>query len=713
MTHVLARQRAKAQRILQEEGAAALVWRLLSKSRQRLLTPALWLLEPSQWRLRIRKPKPLQRETGLRSTDIVICVHNALHDVQACLASLERAPSQASRLILVDDGSDASTRDFLRQEAERRGLLLIRNDQARGYTFAANQGLRATSADQVVLLNSDTIVTPGWLDALRQVAAQDHRIGLVGPLSNTASWQSIPDVSANGDWTSNERPDDISLDSYAEALRHLLPASHAEVGFLNGFCLLIKREALDDVGLFDEQNFARGYGEENDFCLRAAKQGWKLAVALQSYVFHAQSRSYSNERRRELCAHADRQLTTKHGPLIKQRQLGITMQHPLLQFSRSAARQLPNWHRCLTRLQATHRGKRVLFVLPAGHAGGGANVVLAEAQAMRRAGVDAWIANLPSNRTAFLNAYPQLEVPCCWVDAEDPERLQAVCEGFDAVIATHNSSAHWIAHLNEPQLGYYVQDYEPFFYPEGSTGRKRAEASYRLRPDLNLFTKTAWTARTLEQEQSVACQVIGASVDSRQFAPAADALQPNQQPKLRLLAMIRVSCERRQPQLTARVLHQLKRRYGRRLELFSFGSSTAELIAHGIRPGRSFINLGRLTPDEVASQLQRSQLFLDASSFQAMGLTALEAMASGCVVIGPKNGGFNDLAQQANGSGCERALCVDTNNEAAIVEVIGQLIRTPTQLNSLAEQAMSVSELQPLYAAEAILELLFKGKTAA
>jgi GT2 family glycosyltransferase len=705
MSSLLTRQRAKIKRILQEEGSRELVRRLLRKGRERLLMPALWFWEAQSWKMLLQSRQPAQMQSGLRSTDIVICVHNALDDIRACLDSLARNPTTASRIILVDDGSDQATREFLEQTAQQQGMLLIRNDQARGYTLAANQGMRAASADQVVLLNSDTIVSPGWLDALREVAAADEQIGLVGPLSNTASWQSIPDVAEDGDWTVNQIPQDLSLDQYACALRHLVPNSHAQVGFLNGFCLLIKREVLDQLGLFDEATFARGYGEENDFCLRATKQGWRLAVALHSYVFHAQSRSYSDERRRELCIHADRQLTAKHGALIKQRQLERTMQHPLLQFSRSAARQAPDWHRCLTRLRDEFQGKRILFVLPAGHAGGGANVVLAEAYAMRLAGINAWIANLPQNRTSFLDSYPNLDVPCCWVEADQHDRLHEVCQGFDAVVATHNISAHWIHQLKEIRLGYYVQDYEPYFYPEGSIGRKHAEQSYQLNQDLRLFTKTAWTADRVSQEQNVACDVIGTSIHSQKFAPGSTAQQPSHVRRLRLLAMIRVSCQRRQPQLTARILHQLKRKYRHRLDIVCFGSSTAELMANGIRPGRSFTNLGRISSQEVAKQLQSSHLFLDASSFQAMGLTALEAMASGCVVIGPQHGGFQPLASTSNS---QRAIAVNTLCEADIISEIDQLINDQTKLNQLSEQAMTVNELQPLYAAEAILHVLFR-----
>ena len=70
--------------------------------------------------------------------------------------------------------------------------------------------------------------------------------------------------------------------------------------FLNGFCLLIRRAVLEGVGLFDEANFGEGYGEENDYCLRARNAGWTLALADDTYIYHAQSRSYNPERRKNL-----------------------------------------------------------------------------------------------------------------------------------------------------------------------------------------------------------------------------------------------------------------------------------------------------------------------------------------------------------------------------------------------------------------------------
>ncbi len=193
---------------------------------------------------------------------------------------------------------------------------LIRNDQARGYTFAANQGLRQSSAEFVILLNSDTIVTPSWVDRMIACAQSDSKIGLVGPLSNGATYQSIPEIIVNGDWADNPLPSNVFVDQMGEWVANYSERLYPDMKFLNGFCLMIRHQLIDEIGYFDEENFGIGYGEENDYCLRARKAGWRLALADDTYIFHAQSRSYKQERRRKLSERANTMLAQKYGQLI-------------------------------------------------------------------------------------------------------------------------------------------------------------------------------------------------------------------------------------------------------------------------------------------------------------------------------------------------------------------------------------------------------------
>src|SRR5215469_16493341 len=134
----------------------------------------------------------------------------------------------------------------------------------------------AAGDNDVILLNSDTVVYDGWVRKLVEAAYNDEMIGTAMPLSNNASCYSIfPDISPQNDLN--------SLLTLEEG-----EASDIPVGV--GFCMYVKREVLDKVGLFDPI-FGLGYGEETDLCLRAMAIGYRHVLAPGVFVYHAGSAS--------------------------------------------------------------------------------------------------------------------------------------------------------------------------------------------------------------------------------------------------------------------------------------------------------------------------------------------------------------------------------------------------------------------------------------
>jgi GT2 family glycosyltransferase len=295
------------------------------------------------------RPYSLERErriAGRRACgiDVVLCVHNALEDATRCIASIRRARrSETQKLIIVDDASDSPTADYLEGVARSAAWIkLIRNEEAKGYTKAANKGLAASSGEFVILLNSDTIVTDGWAEKLADAAFSTPGVGIVGPLSNAASHQSVPDHrGSNGQTAINELPAGLTpeeMNRFCEewTMADILP----RVPLVHGFCLGLRREVLDAVGFFDEISFPNGYGEENDFCFRAADAGFGLIVATHTYVFHAKSKSYSNLDRVRLMKAGSQAFRRIHGQDRVQRAVKSMQENPLLRELRSKARQL-------------------------------------------------------------------------------------------------------------------------------------------------------------------------------------------------------------------------------------------------------------------------------------------------------------------------------------------------------------------------------------
>lgn len=227
---------------------------------------------------------------------VIVPVYGAPVLVERCIESVLRHSGAHARLIVIDDASpDPAIAPLLARYRNRPGIELLRNDSNRGFTATANRGMARAARADVVLLNADTEVGPNWLAGLRRAAYSASDIGTVTAVSDNAGAFSVPELERYCPWP--------AAWSFAQASRALW--QHAGLVYPsmptgNGFCLYIRRAALDAVGAFDEQAFAEGYGEENDFCQRAQAAGFRDLIAGNVFVAHARSQSFGVGRRESL-----------------------------------------------------------------------------------------------------------------------------------------------------------------------------------------------------------------------------------------------------------------------------------------------------------------------------------------------------------------------------------------------------------------------------
>lgn len=292
--------------------------------------------------------------------DVVVCVHNGLEAVKACLDSIQRKTIQEINLIIIDDGSDKTTKRYLERFAKRYPCTIIRNEKARGYTASANQGLKHSRSEYCVLLNSDTIVTPRWLENLTETMESDQRVGIVGPLSNAASWQSVPTT----DSSKNLLEPNMTVDQMAEIVYYSSEKIFPRTMFLNGFCLMIKREVMDRIGYFDEINFPIGYGEEDDYCLRARGANFKLKIANHCYIYHQKSASFGSDRRKKLAQSGKAALFRKHGMKEVKQSIQKMVDHQPLQETRKKIKWLLE---CRQQIHTDKSRKNVIYTAITGN----------------------------------------------------------------------------------------------------------------------------------------------------------------------------------------------------------------------------------------------------------------------------------------------------------------------------------------------------------
>jgi len=611
------------------------------------------------------------------SIDIIICVHNALDDVCRCLDSIKMHTQEPFSVIIVDDGSSEPTKEYLNDFAAHESYCtLISNEEAKGYTLAANIGMRHSKAPFLVLLNSDTIVGPEWLDRMYRAMTSDEKIGVVGPLSNTASWQSIPKLSENGDWALNPLPPNMSVTEMSKLVAKYSACIFPEVPLLNGFCMMIRKALIDEIGYFDEENFGQGFGEEDDFNLRAGDAGWKKVIADDVFIFHAQSKSYSNLRRHNLSMQSGDKLRKKHGVDRIAECVAIMNPNRVIEGIRSRAIIMVERENIIKMGMELFSGKKVLFILPIIEAGGGANVIIDEARCMRQMGVDARIFNLAGYKTGFLQSYPHLDIPLVFGEASELEKLAVP---YDAVVASANYSVEWMKPLHQwdggPTLGYYIQGFEPLMYPEDSEQARNALSTYTMIDQCKCFTKTFWTRNMVLDHTGVESDVVGISVNIDLFRPR-DIIPLGEKP-VTIVAMIRPSSPYRNPEMTLNILGQVSRKFGKDVDVWLFGANDVREIVDKKFLDFNWRQLGKLTQVQVASMMSKADIFTDFSSHQAMGLSALEAMSAGCSVIVPQKGGAVEFVHHK-----ENGLVVDTSNFQECSRLLEELVED----NSLRKQ---------------------------
>lgn len=225
-------------------------------------------------------------------TAIIVPIFNAFEAVSECLSALAKHISEQTTVLLLDDCStDPRIPALLESFAKQPQWKIHRNQQNLGYTCSVNKGIALLSGSDIVLLNSDTMVTARWLENLRYCAYAHSNVATVTALSDNAGAFSAPEIGVH-----NPIPPHLTQDQFARAIVHGGEGCLLEVPTGNGFCMYMRRAALDALGHFDEKKYPRGYGEENDFCMRAVRSGWLNLLCDKAYVFHKRSQSFQGEK---------------------------------------------------------------------------------------------------------------------------------------------------------------------------------------------------------------------------------------------------------------------------------------------------------------------------------------------------------------------------------------------------------------------------------
>lgn len=573
--------------------------------------------------------------------DVVVTVHNRADMALRTLRSLESNTSYPFRPIVVDDGStdghtsgrlDAWVRAYNREKRPNGKAVLIRHETAQRYTKAVNAGIEATNTKRhVVLLNSDTYVTPGWLRHMVAALESDGRIGMVNPASTDKGYAHIP------------MPHGANVLSVADALADVAPVVEPGMPMPHGFCLLIRRAMLDEMGLFDAEKWPHGYGEETDYYAKGLSHGWTAALAPRAYVWHRTGASYGIATRNKLGGAALKRVMDEHGAALNPIGRAWRQRNPtesLRQKLEGALKDRP----C--------ERPRITFLVGIYGRVGGVRAIHCLADAMIERGWDVSEVYLGAMRTEDRDDFADhLFSPKAYPNAQKANMelgdwvkrgvLVAALDGAEAFVeaaAKDHPGITPMQFLQDDQVRFSDDKIET--YRNGRTSKDAAllakakaarertlENLARPLPSVAVSRFAADARKRYAGFPSVSVVGIGIPVD--RFIPG-----PKEATPLTVVGFLRKE-KRRNPDLLREVFQRLHEKYRKYARLVAIGDPHGRQI-----PGVEHVKSA--TPDDVAHILSLADILVEPSVYQGFGLPALEAMAAGAAVVSTDNHGIDE-----------------------------------------------------------------------
>jgi len=241
--------------------------------------------------------------------DIILPVYNGYNFVVTLIEQIYLHTHAAFRLIVIDDAStDDRVQPFLQQIESKysTNTILIKNEINIGFVRSVNKAYRYTK-NHFVILNTDTEVPPGWLGRLMAPIFKSDNIASTTPFTNSGKICGFPEMGDNPIFRN------MSVTELDGFFQYVNPDKNChEIPTGVGFCMGINREVVEKIGFLDGKVFDKGYGEENDWCMRANKNGFINVIVPNLFVYHKHGGSFLSTEKKKLISANFRKLIKRY-----------------------------------------------------------------------------------------------------------------------------------------------------------------------------------------------------------------------------------------------------------------------------------------------------------------------------------------------------------------------------------------------------------------
>lgn len=567
----------------------------------------------------------------MKKCDVIIPVYKSPEWVKLCIYALFKNTNEKvlGTVYLVNDCDDELTNNCLNNLADKYSKIkILKNEKNLGFIKTANKGLKESKADYALLLNTDCIIAENTISKLIKHIEKNEKIGLICPISSNAANLTF------------EMFEGFSYMQMDKLLERKFSGMCFDACTVVGNCLLITKECLDKTGYLDEA-YGTGYGEETDYQFKAMKNGFEAKVAIDTYVFHKSEVSFGTSKE-------------KQEKLNKNRQLFFSRWGE--EYNRLMEKYIKNDPIKYINDNITEKDKKLEFefltyLIGFSQNAGGVHIVVDMINYLSINGVNCNIIY------SFFNKYDEILLfkP---IEIENLKKFK-----FNKIVSTLYYSTYFCKSITEEYnvpLIYFAQGYEPYF--ENGADYGVAELSYKL-PD-KILTVSEYLKNRYMDMFTTDSVVIDNGINY-------DLLfHKNSDNKVKTITFTLRNNPLKGDFILIDLIKKITQKYTN-LEINIMYSN--DKIVFPFNDNQTIkINkyMGPLSRKEIASILQKSDIFIDASFTEGFGLMALEAMTAGNVPIVSNSGGISEyIKHEENGF-----IIDDVNNIYHYIEILDRLI---------------------------------------
>ena len=569
----------------------------------------------------------------MRKCDIVIPVYKSPEWVKLCVYSIFKNTSLdvLEHVYLINDCDDELTINCLNNLKQKYSkIVILQNEKNLGFIGSTNRGMRESTADYVLLLNTDCIISKGTIEKMISHCEKNRKIGLICPISSNAANLTL------------EMFPGFSFMSMDSLLEKKFKGLNFDACTVVGNCLMVTKECIKKTGYLDEA-YGMGYGEETDYQFKAMEQGFEAKVAIDTYVFHKAEVSFGTSKEKQERLQKNRDLffsrwSDQYNELMQKYQKNDPIEYI-------------NSH--LTSEDKKQNFEFLIYLIGFSQNAGGVHMTV---DMINYLVINGFNCNI---LYGFSNGYDEIMLfnP---IQVNDIGKYQ-----FRRLVSTIYSSTYYVKQLADQYsvpLLYFAQGYEPYF--ENGDDYGVAELSYKLAD--GLLTISDYLHKRYSNMFHVDSTVIVNGINY-------DLLHKvNKNKKIKTITFVLRGNVLKGDFILLDILKYVVSHY--RDLTINLLYNNVNIVLPFIPNDRNITfekQLGPFTRKELASIMQKSDLYLDASFTEGFGLMALEAMAAGNVCIVSDSGGVNQYIKDSENG----YIIKEVNNIDAYIEKIDYLLK--------------------------------------